>query len=438
MSRERSKSPRAQGTVETVRLLGERSIVASYTDAIRRANVPYRARVFLKRTERRFTASFFERLETGRMMLGAMGRRRSRAEAMMMMDAMMAMDDVSTAFLGCGGGTRNERVIPRVEETTRGFLITVNAPGARAEDVHARATTDARGRATLRVRIRGREAIELGLPSKCVDVRAVPRASCIDGVLRIAVVKKSPEILRVPVESATEKAPSAETDDENENSDSVTTLSVPGFGARDISVTLHKPEDFLVVEGASKTFGNFKKTFTNVPPELQLKHLTATVEHGLLHIKMEDPTAIEPMDVVVSNVALSDEDVESNKKLVALLRRSVAGVSADKVTCRLTADRTLRVEVRTSHHGRASVSINVPRNLDLSTLEARCADGILTVTCERDESAGSQTVDIEVSGEQPAEFIDAPVETTAPGELPTTEAPEAIDYDGRVEDFAEQ
>merc|ERR1712159_576589 len=34
---------------------------------------------------------------------------------------------------------RNERVIPRVEETTRGFLITVNAPGARAEDVHARA-----------------------------------------------------------------------------------------------------------------------------------------------------------------------------------------------------------------------------------------------------------------------------------------------------------
>ena len=356
----------------------------------------------------------------------------------MMMDAMM-MDDVETAFLGCGG-TRNEwrTERPRVEETTRGFLITVNAPGARAEDVYARATTDARGRATLRVRVRGCEVIELGLPSKYVDVSAAPRASCIDGVLRIAVVKKSPEILRVPVESATEKAPSAETDDENENSDSVTTLSVPGFGARDISVTLHKPEDFLVVEGASKTFGNFKKTFTNVPPELQLKHLTATVEHGLLHIKMEDPTAIEPMDVVVSNVALSDEDVESNKKLVALLRRSVAGVSADKVTCRLTADRTLRVEVRTSHHGRASVSINVPRNLDLSTLEARCADGILTVTCERDESAGSQTVDIEVSGERPAAFIDAPVETTAPGELPTTEAPEAIDYDGRVEDVAEQ
>ena len=82
-----------------------------------------------------------------------MGRRWSRAEeAMMMMDAMTTMDDVSTALLGCGGGRRNERVIPRVEETTRGFLITVNAPGARAEDVRARATTDAEDRRRLRVR----------------------------------------------------------------------------------------------------------------------------------------------------------------------------------------------------------------------------------------------------------------------------------------------
>ena len=132
--------PGAARTVETVRLLGpirrDRWTVASYTDArTTRERTVSRESFFLKRTERRFTASFFERLETWRMMLGAMGRRRSRAEAMMMMDAMMAMDDVSTAFLGCGGGTRNERVIPRVEETTRGFLITVNAPGARAEDV---------------------------------------------------------------------------------------------------------------------------------------------------------------------------------------------------------------------------------------------------------------------------------------------------------------
>ena len=63
----------------------------------------------------------------------------------------------------------------------------------------------------------------------------------------------------MPVETAAEKAPSAETDEESENSDSVTTLSVPGFGARDISVTLHKPEDFLVVEGASKALETLRR-----------------------------------------------------------------------------------------------------------------------------------------------------------------------------------
>merc|ERR1719498_1344083 len=115
---------------------------------------------FLKLTERRFTASFFERLETWRMMLGAMGRRRSRAEAMMMMDAMMAMDDVSTAFLGCGGGTRNERVIPRVEETTRGRRRT-REDGRRfafGSAVARRLNSDCRVSASTCARCRGRRA----------------------------------------------------------------------------------------------------------------------------------------------------------------------------------------------------------------------------------------------------------------------------------------
>lgn len=357
----------------------------------------------------------------------------------MMMDAMF--DDVD-AFVGGRGAKRATDVEwrmerPRVEETTRGFLITARAPGVSAKDVKVKATTDGRGRATLRVEAGGRAVTELGLPTKYVDMSVTPRASCIDGVLRIAVLKKSPEILRVPIGSAADEGDARMETDDDESS---ITLSVPGFSARDISVVLHKPDDCLVVEGASKMFGNFKKTFRNLPPELQLKHVTATVEHGLLRIKMEDPTAIEPMDIIVSNVAPRDEDGASNEKLVTLLRRSVPGVSADKVTCALKADRTLRVDVRTNH-SRASVSINVPKNVDFTTLEARCVDGILTVTCERDASvAGAHTVDIEVSSERPAAFIDAvPVEHDAPpGELPTTEAHEAIDYDGKVEDVAER
>jgi len=381
------------------------------------------------------------RVMTGRRIGGA----RALDAAAAMMDAMF--DDVD-AFVGGGRGTKRANDVewrmerPRVEETTRGFLITAKAPGVGAADVAVRATTDARGRATLRIEAGGRAVTELGLPTKYIDMSVTPRASCIDGVLRIAVLKKSPEILRVPIRSAADETPREEGDErmETDEDESSITLSVPGFSARDISVALHKPDDCLVVEGASKMFGNFKKTFRNLPPELQLKHITATVAHGLLSIKMEDPTAIEPMDIIVSNVAPRDEDVASNEKLVTLLRRSVPGVSADKVTCALKADRTLRVDVRTDHT-RASVSINVPKNLDFSTLEARCVDGILTVTCERDASAaGAHTVDIEVSGERPASFIDAvPVEHDAPsGELPTTEALEVIDYDGKVEDVAER
>ena len=52
-----------------------------------------------------------------------------------------------------------------------------------------------------------------------------------------------------------------ETDDDGD--ESTITLSVPGFGERDITVTLHKPEDMLVVRGDSKTFGTFAKTFKN-------------------------------------------------------------------------------------------------------------------------------------------------------------------------------
>ena len=145
---------------------------------------------------------------------------------------------------------------------------------------------------------------------------------------------------------------------------------------------------------------------------------------------MEDPTAIEPMDVVVSNVALSDEDVESNKKLVALLgvpsrsfRRQGDANSRPIERCAWSQNKSSRSRV--GIHQRAE-------KLGFVYARGEMRRRYSHPRRER-ESAGSQTVDIEVSGEQPAEFIDAPVETTAPGELPTTEAPEAIDYDGRVE-----
>merc|ERR1719498_2389952 len=77
----------------------------------------------------------------------------------------------------------------KVEETSRGYLVTAYVPGANARDVECSVDVDAKGHAKLRLRV-AEEQTELGLPTKYVDVSVAPKASCIDGVLRVAVLKK--------------------------------------------------------------------------------------------------------------------------------------------------------------------------------------------------------------------------------------------------------
>jgi len=328
----------------------------------------------------------------------------------------------------------------KVEETKRGFLISAHAPGLAAKDVDVVVTTDARGNAKLCVSAGERSMTELGLPTKYIDMSVTPKASCIDGILRIAVLKKTSEAVRVPI-NATARAAIAEGEEDMETDDdgdeSTITLSVPGFGERDITVTLHKPEDMLVVRGDSKTFGTFAKTFKNLPTDLEVKHIDVTVRHGLLNIKMADPHAIIPMDIIVSSVnSVVEED--STKENVTLVRRSVPGVSADKVTCRLAADRMLHINIATSH-GRAVFQQSLPRNIDFHSIRASCADGVLTVSADRDESANkSHTVQVEVSGDHPAALIEPATETNPTAALPESDEQQPVveepEYDGKVED----
>ena len=329
----------------------------------------------------------------------------------------------------------------KVEETKRGFLISAHAPGLAAKDVHVHVTTDARGNAKLCVSAGERSMTELGLPTKYIDMSVTPKASCIDGILRIAVLKKTSEAVRVPI-NATARAAIAEGEEDMETDDdgdeSTITLSVPGFGERDITVTLHKPEDMLVVRGDSKTFGTFAKTFKNLPTDLEVKHIDVTVRHGLLNIKMADPHAIIPMDIIVSSVNSVVEEDSTKENVVTLVRRSVPGVSADKVTCRLAADRMLHINITTSH-GRAVFQQSLPRNIDFHSIRASCADGVLTVSADRDESANkSHTVQVEVSGDHPAALIEPATETNPTAALPESDEQQPVveepEYDGKVED----
>jgi len=320
-------------------------------------------------------------------------------------------DIVCAATHGCGanaayvrGGGRVEpaRALrdARAEETSRGYLITATAPGVRAADVEATVETDSRANAVLRVKVRGKK-YELGsLPAKYLDAAVAPKASLIDGVLRVAILKKMPMTYDIPV-SADE-----DMDDDEDDDTSAITLRVPGFGARDITVTLSKPEDALSVTGQSKLgFGEFSKTFKNLPAALESKHISATCAHGVLTIKMADPDKITPLEIMVSGVAVSED---AFKDKVVLLLRAVPGTSADKIKCTLGADRVLNIEATTTH-SRSSIAISVPRDVDYSTIQAVCVDGVFTIVAERDADANkSHSVHIEVSGEHIAALSEPP------------------------------
>ena len=315
----------------------------------------------------------------------------------------------------------------KVEETSRGYLVTAYVPGASARDVECSVDVDTKGHAKLRLRVR-EEQTELGLPTKYVDVSVAPKASCIDGVLRVAVLKKATRALEVPVVNGANEADAMDTED----ADGMISLSVPGFGPQDISVVLHKPEDSLTITGDSKTFGKFSKTFKNLPNGVELEHLSAAVAHGILTIRMDDPNAIEERDIVVTNLALNTD----HETQMVLIRRSVPGVSSADVSCKLKADRTVRVDVSTSNT-RATLSTSVPREADLSSIQASCVDGILTVIATRDASANqSRETQIVVSGDSPAQLA-SPTEAPSSVALPDADvkdAADAEDFDGKVED----
>lgn len=315
----------------------------------------------------------------------------------------------------------------KVEETSRGYLVTAYVPGASARDVECSVDVDAKGHAKLRLRV-GEEQTELGLPTKYVDVSVAPKASCIDGVLRVAVLKKATRALEVPVVNGANEEDAMDTED----ADGMISLSVPGFGPQDISVVLYKPEDSLTITGDSKTFGKFSKTFKNLPNGVELEHLSAAVAHGILTIRMDDPNAIEERDIVVTNLALNTD----HETQMVLIRRPVPGVSSADVSCKLNADRTVRVDVSTSNT-RATLSTSVPREADLSSIQASCVDGILTVTATRDASANqSRETQIVVSGDSPAQLA-APTEAPSSVALPDADVKDvadAEDFDGKVED----
>ena len=232
---------------------------------------------------------------------------------------------------------------PEVTQTDRGFLVTALVPGVRASDVTVEAKPAGRGGDVLVVRSDAHPHVkaDLRLPaSGRVDPNNIT-ASCIDGVLRVVVPKIAPTEEIVAVSSD-----STDADDADASARTVA-LNVPGFNSGDIRISRERPAEALVVTGASKRRGSFRREFRLADASAVV---SASCADGVLVIRVARPPRLPPRVVPVSpeppKLPAPGEDAEANgssEDEITVLRRAVPGVPASAFSVEADADGTLRV-----------------------------------------------------------------------------------------------
>ena len=310
---------------------------------------------------------------------------------------------------------------PEVTETDRGFLVTALVPGVRASDVTVEAKpASRRGGDVLLVRSEAHPHVkaDLRLPtSGLVDPNNIT-ASCIDGVLRVVIPKIAPteEIVAVssdPMDAddadaaaadaaAAPSAPSAQT----------ITLNVPGFNSGDITISRKRPAEELVVIGASKRRGSFRREFRLADASAVV---AASCVDGVLVIRVARPPSPPPHVVPVSAeppaLPAPGEDAEANgEDEITVLRRAVPGVPASAFSVEVAADGTLRVAgaaKSTPAVGarRFGFVAKLPAGIDRETLDARVVDGVLTITAAA--PVAPERILIDVRSDVPAALPEA-------------------------------
>ena len=304
---------------------------------------------------------------------------------------------------------------PEVTETDRGFLVTALVPGVRASDVTVEAKPARRGGDVLLVRSEAHPHVkaDLRLPtSGLVDPNNIT-ASCIDGVLRVVIPKIAPteEIVAVssdPMDAdaadaaAAPSAPSAQT----------ITLNVPGFNSGDITISRKRPAEELVVIGASKRRGSFRREFRLADASAVV---AASCVDGVLVIRVARPPSPPPHVVPVSAeppaLPAPGEDAEANgEDEITVLRRAVPGVPASAFSVEVAADGTLRVagaSKSTPAVGarRFGFVAKLPAGIDRETLDARVVDGVLTITAAA--PVAPERILIDVRSDVPAALPEA-------------------------------
>lgn len=334
---------------------------------------------------------------------------------------------------------------PEVVENDCGYLITARVPGVAAKDivVNLRPGVNDNGDRvrdddvlTVRSSTHPHVRADLRLPATTASLVSVAdiAASCIDGILRIAVPKMTPTSTAIVVadpSTATADADGTNDDDDmNEDGAQARTIviQVPGFARDDITVTRKRPAEALLVTGKSKRRGGagFRREYRLTDPRSKV---TATCADGLLTIRVVTPT-VAPFQVPVSADrtlqlptsaaaapaadihAAADDNTAEN---ITVMRRAVPGATAADFKVEVTPEGYLKAsaDCAVSELGRRrfQFAVSLPNGVDRSTVRANVVDGVLAVTAAA--PVPPTPVAVEVSGDRlaalPAGLADAAV-----------------------------
>ena len=225
---------------------------------------------------------------------------------------------------------RTDAFDPEVRETDRGYFITALVPGVAAEDIAvtaARADESSGEADRLLVRSASRPHVRADLrlpPGGAVDADNIT-ASCIDGVFRVVVPKTKTARAEVPVAGgdAPELAPPPGA--------RVFRLDVPGFGARDLRVTVERPK--RVVEIAFSKNVHEKRRFRCDLLEDENAVVSARCADGALTLVVAPPAPPAPVAVPVSAEAPAlpapgPDAAALGEDEITVLRRAVPGRKA--------------------------------------------------------------------------------------------------------------
>jgi len=310
----------------------------------------------------------------------------------------------------------------KVKETAEGWLLSASVPGV-SHDKCAVTVEDDGEHSRLRVYVpvdpragdaqqQRRLIANYVKPTRLVDPGSV-RASCIDGVLRV-VVPKAPAVERdIPVSN---DKPGAADEAAGE---ATMTLHVPGYAAADLSLALQLPAQRLVLNGRNDRMGAFPALDLALPRVPRGRggdvRVSAFCRDGILTIRAAPPPAAA---AAAAAAAPASRDVEvkadadpAGDDATVILEHPLPGLAAADVSVhvdaesrhvKVTADRAPgAVGFTRRRRGKATFLVrSLPRGVDIATVRASCADGLLRVTAAPPATTAERPVD--VSADVPA------------------------------------